>query len=48
VLSDPNKRILYDVGAYDSDGDDDVRPAQHHTTNLPQFRDIFVPAPAES
>uniref|UniRef100_A0A0E0AW66 J domain-containing protein n=1 Tax=Oryza glumipatula TaxID=40148 RepID=A0A0E0AW66_9ORYZ len=23
VLSDPNKRILYDVGAYDSDGDDD-------------------------
>ncbi|KAL6647505.1 hypothetical protein ACP70R_014942 [Stipagrostis hirtigluma subsp. patula] len=22
VLSDPNKRILYDVGAYDSDGDD--------------------------
>uniref|UniRef100_A0ACD5ZPM0 Uncharacterized protein n=1 Tax=Avena sativa TaxID=4498 RepID=A0ACD5ZPM0_AVESA len=23
VLSDPNKRILYDVGAYDSDGEDD-------------------------
>jgi len=23
VLSDPNKRILYDVGAYDSDGDDE-------------------------
>ncbi|KAG2584278.1 chaperone protein DnaJ-like [Panicum virgatum] len=23
VLSDPNKRILYDVGASDSDGDDD-------------------------
>ncbi|KAM0822030.1 hypothetical protein ACQ4PT_071770 [Festuca glaucescens] len=23
VLSDPNKRILYDVGAYDSHGDDD-------------------------
>ncbi|CAM0953809.1 unnamed protein product [Alopecurus aequalis] len=23
VLSDPNNRILYDVGAYDSDGDDD-------------------------
>ncbi|KAL5222958.1 hypothetical protein ABZP36_027671, partial [Zizania latifolia] len=23
VLSDPNKRILYDVGACDSDGDDD-------------------------
>ncbi|XBH58653.1 hypothetical protein VPH35_080055 [Triticum aestivum] len=23
VLSDPNKRILYDVGAYDSDGDRD-------------------------
>ena len=24
VLSDPNKRILYDVGAYDSDADDEV------------------------
>ncbi|XP_066327007.1 uncharacterized protein [Miscanthus floridulus] len=23
VLSDPNKRILYDVGAYDGEGDDD-------------------------
>uniref|UniRef100_A0A452XFN6 J domain-containing protein n=1 Tax=Aegilops tauschii subsp. strangulata TaxID=200361 RepID=A0A452XFN6_AEGTS len=23
VLSDPNKRILYDVGAYDSDADDE-------------------------
>ncbi|XP_066327006.1 uncharacterized protein [Miscanthus floridulus] len=24
VLSDPNKRILYDVGAYDGEGDDDL------------------------
>uniref|UniRef100_A0A0E0QJT9 J domain-containing protein n=1 Tax=Oryza rufipogon TaxID=4529 RepID=A0A0E0QJT9_ORYRU len=37
VLSDPNKRILYDVGAYDSDGDDDR-----------QFEELFLrpPAPA--
>ncbi|VAH68780.1 unnamed protein product [Triticum turgidum subsp. durum] len=39
VLSDPNKRILYDVGAYDSDGDDegagdilgDILEAMNHT-----------------
>ncbi|KAM3272254.1 hypothetical protein ACQJBY_042433 [Aegilops geniculata] len=38
-LSDPNKRILYDVGAYDSDGDDegageilgDILEAMNHT-----------------
>uniref|UniRef100_A0A452XFN3 J domain-containing protein n=1 Tax=Aegilops tauschii subsp. strangulata TaxID=200361 RepID=A0A452XFN3_AEGTS len=39
VLSDPNKRILYDVGAYDSDADDegagdilgDILEAMNHT-----------------
>ncbi|VAI27669.1 unnamed protein product [Triticum turgidum subsp. durum] len=39
VLSDPNKRILYDVGAYDSDGDaqgageilGDILEAMNHT-----------------
>uniref|UniRef100_A0A453JSK1 Uncharacterized protein n=1 Tax=Aegilops tauschii subsp. strangulata TaxID=200361 RepID=A0A453JSK1_AEGTS len=45
VLSDPNKRILYDVGAYESDGDDegageilgDILEAMNHTP--PHVRD---------
>ncbi|XP_008679335.1 chaperone protein dnaJ isoform X3 [Zea mays] len=39
VLSDPNKRILYDVGAYDGEGDDDVRrrgdPRRHSRGHEP-------------
>ncbi|XP_040253830.1 uncharacterized protein [Aegilops tauschii subsp. strangulata] len=47
VLSDPNKRILYDVGAYDSDADDegagdilgDILEAMNHT---PPHEKIYI------
>ncbi|XP_020168752.1 uncharacterized protein [Aegilops tauschii subsp. strangulata] len=45
VLSDPNKRILYDVGAYDSDGDrDDEEDGEGESLGdmHKQFEELFL------
>uniref|UniRef100_A0A804LVX0 J domain-containing protein n=1 Tax=Zea mays TaxID=4577 RepID=A0A804LVX0_MAIZE len=48
VLSDPNKRILYDVGAYDGEGDDDDNGKGESLEDLQrQFEELFLrPSPS--